>query len=382
VSDPKSGRLSIITGAVFNDTRLGAAHREMLGVLGTHADSRTGWCHPKQSTLAKRLGISQPAVSQRITKLAECGYLEIRDRFKPDTGARTWSEYRLIQDYELPPEFDRMAGVPDDDQDDTPISSPNGVYEPSEWGSLGELTSPIRSANNSGRPIRTTHPDDEQIPEGSVVATAPGATAAAIVLPFLDSGDELAAPTVAPKAPKQPRPAAKPRRECPDETCVLPAGRAHGKPAPNLSADADVVMIFWEHEFGRERAAMTPAQVRLMNEAVADLGVDGVLPSVTWASENGVTEIAKVWRAAKTRAGKNPQRQAQLTQQGGDRAHFLDSRQPHRAARYQQNRPGSTGKPGDAISPDVAASDETWDTPWWETPSRAELAQQEQQDQP
>jgi hypothetical protein len=72
---------------------------------------------------------------------------------------------------------------------------------------------------------------------------------------------------------------------------------------------------------------------------------------------------------------------------GGDRAHFLDSRQPHRAARYQQqNRPGSTGKPGDPIDRDIAATADTWnDQKWWNIPGLPDLPDQDepvQQDQP
>jgi hypothetical protein len=379
VGDPKSGRLSIVTGYVFNDTRLGSAHREMLGVLGTHADVKTGWCHPKQSTLARRLGISQPAVSQRIAKLAQCGYLEIHDRFNPATGARKPSEYRLVMDYQLPAEFDRLAGVPDDETEeiDTPISSPNGGYSLSLGGPLADLMTPISPANNySGRPIRTTHPDDKQIPEGSVVAPAPGEAALAIVLPFLDAGDELAAPTVVPEPSGKSRRPAKPRRECADETCTLRVkGKYHGV-TPGLTDDADVVMLAWEHAQGETRPGFNPTQLRLMNADVADMGVDHMIDSAVWAAGKGIREVDKFRSGAKTKAGKNPQRQ------GGDRAHFLDSRQPHRAALYQ-NRPGSTGKPGDKISPDIARTDETWDTPWWNIPGLPDLPDDDaQQDQP
>lgn len=241
---------------------------------------------------------------------------------------------------------------------------------------------------SAGTPIGKEHPETgpettTPTPSVPVVDALPRVAAATIVLPVLDSGDELVAPTVAPKPSRKPRPPARVPGGCGLDDCRVVHGDIGG-----LTPDADQVLRFWEHGMGLTRPSMNPTQTRLMNEAVADMGVDHMQASVEWAADKGIREIDKFRTGAKTRAGKNPQRAAQLAQQGGDRAHFLDSRQPHRAARYQnQNRPGSTGKPGDKISPDIARTDETWDTPWWNIPGLPDLPDDgaqpdQQQDQP
>jgi biotin operon repressor len=168
----RSGRLSIHLGCIYNDTRVGLAEQRMLGVLGTYADSESGWCHPSYPALAQRLGIKRAAVGKAITSLARYGYLEIHERFHPETGARLSSAYRLVHDYQLPAEFDRAAGAADDD---TPLATVSS-YPPPE-------TPPLATDRSRGTPLtvatlathssdlkrltRTTNPD-------GTVATQPG----------------------------------------------------------------------------------------------------------------------------------------------------------------------------------------------------------------
>lgn len=100
-------RVAISPAGVFSDDRLGAAEQAMLACLGMYADTETGWCWPRQRTLAALLGITRQAVGARLRTLAECGWIEIADQFDPRTHARTSSRYRIVWDHEVPPEHRR-----------------------------------------------------------------------------------------------------------------------------------------------------------------------------------------------------------------------------------------------------------------------------------
>jgi hypothetical protein len=99
----QSGRLSILQAAAIDDTEMGASALRMLVALGTYADPE-GWCWPKQRVLADRLGICQQAVSKAIREVVRLGYVEAHDQFDPNTGARVSSRYRIVLDFQLPPE--------------------------------------------------------------------------------------------------------------------------------------------------------------------------------------------------------------------------------------------------------------------------------------
>jgi DNA-binding transcriptional MocR family regulator len=107
-----SGRLAIIQACAIDDRRMHPAALRLLICLGTYSDAK-GWCWPKQSTLALRLGISQQAVAKQIAILAELGYLEIHRQTNPETGLRGRSKYRLVLDYELPDREYRHPIQPD-----------------------------------------------------------------------------------------------------------------------------------------------------------------------------------------------------------------------------------------------------------------------------
>lgn len=113
-----SGRLSIFQSCAVDDARIGAAAFRVLACLGTHSDAH-GWCHPSQTLIAKRLGISRQAVNKQIKILEALGYIEIRQRFNPKTHAQMTSWYRLILDYQLPDEFRRLALTDDEWAEDT-----------------------------------------------------------------------------------------------------------------------------------------------------------------------------------------------------------------------------------------------------------------------
>lgn len=167
VTGGRSGRLSINVGCIYDDTRAGIAEQRMLGVLGTYADSQTGWCFPSYPLLAQRLGIKRAAVGHAITGLADLGYLEIHERFDPATGGRLSSVYRLVQNYELPDEHRRAR------DDETPLATESS-YPPPEAPPLATLdavppllplaTLATESSYLKERLIRTTNPDDETVP--------------------------------------------------------------------------------------------------------------------------------------------------------------------------------------------------------------------------
>jgi hypothetical protein len=101
------GRFSIIPARAMDDRRLSKPCLVVLAAIGTYGD-KNGWCHPSQSTLAARLGVTRQAVGKAIAGLVELGYLEKLRQFGNDGGELSCS-YRILFDAELRPEFYRSA---------------------------------------------------------------------------------------------------------------------------------------------------------------------------------------------------------------------------------------------------------------------------------
>lgn len=85
--------------AVFDD-RLTAMDVRVLAALGTFTD-RQGWCHPSQTTIAKRIGSNRTWVNASIKRLVDAGYVQAVKQAR-DNGAQTASLYRVLMDLSAP----------------------------------------------------------------------------------------------------------------------------------------------------------------------------------------------------------------------------------------------------------------------------------------
>lgn len=104
----KHGQFAIIPARALDDVRFEGKPRHMYALLtlGTYAD-RDGWCWPSLKTIAERLGVTAPTVSNTMGDLAEWGYLLIvRTIGRPGEPNET-NRYRIIHDADLPTEYDR-----------------------------------------------------------------------------------------------------------------------------------------------------------------------------------------------------------------------------------------------------------------------------------
>jgi hypothetical protein len=93
-------RFSIIPARAIEDPRLHSAALRVLSAIGTYAN-KEGWCYPSQSTLAKRLKISRPAVNRQIKILVELGYLEATRRVDKDGGETSCIYHILFEEDEI-----------------------------------------------------------------------------------------------------------------------------------------------------------------------------------------------------------------------------------------------------------------------------------------
>ncbi len=78
----------------FEDQRMSLAALRVLGILCSYAD-QDGYCYPSQTTIAKRLNVSRPAVNRQIQVLVKLGYLEVSRR-TTGSGGETSCLYRVI----------------------------------------------------------------------------------------------------------------------------------------------------------------------------------------------------------------------------------------------------------------------------------------------
>lgn len=106
MADP---RYSLFAARAVFDPRLSATDVRVLAALGTYANKQ-GWCHPKQETIAIRVGLKRPTVALAIKRLAELGYLEKQGLTTPGRG-RTGSKYRVKLDIDDPMFADTTSGA-------------------------------------------------------------------------------------------------------------------------------------------------------------------------------------------------------------------------------------------------------------------------------
>ena len=91
-----NARFCIIPARALGDTRLTRADFMVLNALGLYGDT-SGWCFPSVDTIAHKANVEQVSVRRAIAKLKECGYVEVRPRFRED-GSQTSNEYRILFD--------------------------------------------------------------------------------------------------------------------------------------------------------------------------------------------------------------------------------------------------------------------------------------------
>ena len=76
-------RYSIIPAAAVLDARLKGRALQVLALLGSHTDE-DGWCSRSQVRMARQLVCGRASVHRAIGVLVECGYVEQRERRRPD----------------------------------------------------------------------------------------------------------------------------------------------------------------------------------------------------------------------------------------------------------------------------------------------------------
>jgi DNA-binding transcriptional MocR family regulator len=67
----------IVGKAIAADTRLSATAKLLYAQLYDHRNKRTGQCNPKQSLLARELGISMDTVQRHLSQLRQHGFVVI-----------------------------------------------------------------------------------------------------------------------------------------------------------------------------------------------------------------------------------------------------------------------------------------------------------------
>lgn len=106
MADP---RYSLFAARAVFDPRLTATDVRVLAALGTYTNKQ-GWCHPKQETIALRVGLKRPTVVVAIKRLANLGYLELQAQTAPGRG-RTTNKYRVKLDIEEPMSAEITSGA-------------------------------------------------------------------------------------------------------------------------------------------------------------------------------------------------------------------------------------------------------------------------------
>lgn len=181
MESPRRERRLMLPSAALHDPKLKPSAFRMLACLGKFADSTTGWCHPKQRTLAAEMGISQQAVSAAIEELRSLGWVEVAPQYGPN-GARLNSLYRVVWDHhperlrQVPPQAEVVGVQPSLYRVDPPqaeVVSQAEVVPPIQAEVVTPTTSevvtpttsrgcsynvPIERPNRNEQPTETTSP--------------------------------------------------------------------------------------------------------------------------------------------------------------------------------------------------------------------------------
>lgn len=91
-----NARFCIIPARALGDKRLNRTDIMVLNALGMFGDKQ-GWSFPSTRTIGEMINSHRTSVSDALAKLAECGYIESRQRYRQD-GGQTSNEYRILFD--------------------------------------------------------------------------------------------------------------------------------------------------------------------------------------------------------------------------------------------------------------------------------------------
>lgn len=91
-----NARFCIIPARAIGDQRLNRTDIMVLNCLGLFGDKH-GWCFPSTAKIAETIQCHRTSVSKSISILVECGYVEVRARYRND-GGQTSNEYRILFD--------------------------------------------------------------------------------------------------------------------------------------------------------------------------------------------------------------------------------------------------------------------------------------------
>jgi len=75
----KLGNFSRLPSAAVFDRRVSKTALRVLAAIGVYSD-KSGVCYPGVKTLARRLGVTRPAVQRQLRKLEQLGYLVTKHR--------------------------------------------------------------------------------------------------------------------------------------------------------------------------------------------------------------------------------------------------------------------------------------------------------------
>lgn len=91
-----NARFCIIPARALGDKRLNRTDIMVLNALGMFGD-KEGWSFPSIGKIAEMINAHRVSVSNALSKLAECGYVDSRPRYRDD-GSQTSNEYRILFD--------------------------------------------------------------------------------------------------------------------------------------------------------------------------------------------------------------------------------------------------------------------------------------------
>jgi hypothetical protein len=245
----------------------------------------TGTCRLSHGELAQLVGRETRTVRALVKPLVDCGLLG-----QKRTGPTQAKAYWPIDPGEQVGHRPKNDGVSDRDGGHRPKNDAT----PSENGRS-------HRPKNDGYLNRRPDPETPEIKRPAVASQPAGPGGA--------TEGEFSSQEVSTSKPPKPRPS--------------PSAIA-------LSPGAQAVMDHYAVEWGAAHPTLNPTQVRLLEEAVAEIGADEIMASVTYLAGDGVRGIDKARRGALNRLGKNPIRAGQLAAatRGDDRppSRFLETR--------------------------------------------------------